>query len=240
MGTVAVTGATGGIGVAVVTALRAAGYRVVAIGRSEERLAELGSEDVVGVALEFTGPFTLPPALAGLERLDGLVHCAGIAEVQSVAETSYELWQETLTVNVIAAAELTVNVIAAAELTRALLPALREASGSVVFVNAAPGLHGVPNWSAYVASKSALTELADSLREEEDAGGVRVTSIYPAGVATELLRKVRGQFGRPFDPDACVRPETLAWLVVTALDFPADAHLTEVSIRPAPSGRPRS
>jgi NADP-dependent 3-hydroxy acid dehydrogenase YdfG len=228
--TVAVTGATGGIGVAIVAALRAAGYGVIAVGRSEERLAELGSDDVATVALDFTGPFTLPPALAGLERLDGLVHCAGIAEVQSVAETSYELWQETLTV----------NVIAAAELTRALLPALREASGTVVFVNAAPGLHGVPNWSAYVASKSALTELADSLREEEDAHGIRVTSIYPAGVATELLRKVRGQFGRPFDPDACVRPETLAWLVVTALDFPDDAHLTEVSIRPAPSGRPRT
>jgi NADP-dependent 3-hydroxy acid dehydrogenase YdfG len=224
--TVVVTGATGGIGVPLVRALTAAGYRVLAVGRSQERLAGLGA-DVVGVALDLAEQRQLPPELAALDRLDGLVHCAGIAEVLSVEDTPYELWQETMTV----------NVIAAAELTRALLPPLRAAAGRVVFVNAAPGLHGVPNWSAYVASKAALTELADALREEEDRHGVRVTSIYPAGVATELLRKVRGQFGRAYDPDACVQPETLASVVVTALEFPSDAHLLDISLRPAPRMR---
>lgn len=218
-----VTGATGGIGAAIVRALLVEDYRVVAVGRSQQRLDDLGAE---GVVLDLAEWRELPPPLAEIDRLDALVHCAGIAEVQSVEATSYELWQETMTV----------NVISAAELTRRLLPALRAATGRVVFVNAAPGLHGVPNWSAYVASKAALTELADSLREEEDGHGVRVTTIYPAGVATELLRKVRGQFGRPFDPDACVRPETLASVVVAALAFPEDAHLTEISLRPAPSG----
>lgn len=221
--TVVVTGATGGIGTAIVRAFLAEGYRVLAVGRSQEKLDELGAE---GVVLDLTEPRELPAPLAEIDRLDALVHCAGIAEVQSVEDTPYELWQETMTV----------NVIAAAELTRGLLPALRAATGRVVFVNAAPGLHGVPNWSAYVASKAALTELADSLREEEDRNGLRVTTIYPAGVATELLRKVRGQFGRAFDPDACVRPETLASVVVSALAFPDDAHLTEISLRPAPGG----
>ena len=102
-------------------------------------------------------------------------------------------------------------------------------------MNVAPGLHAVPNWSAYTASKAALRELADSLREEEEPHGVRVTSIYPGGVRTELLRKVRQQLGRPYDPAATVSPQTLASLIVTVLEFPPDAQIMDVSLRPAPS-----
>ena len=219
-GVVAVTGATGGIGSAVVARLAASGYEVVAFGRSEEALAELPA--AVRVPLDLAAGVIEAPA--GFERLDGLVHCAGISEVGSVADTPREVW-ETL---------LAVNVTGPAELTRVLLPALRAAGGHVIFVNAAPGLHGVPNWSAYTASKAALTELADSLREEEAAHGVRVTSIYPGGVRTEMLRRVREQLGRPYDPAVTVLPETLASLVVTLLEFPADAQVLEVSLRAAP------
>jgi NADP-dependent 3-hydroxy acid dehydrogenase YdfG len=129
---------------------------------------------------------------------------------------------------------MTANVTGPAELTRALLPALRAAGGRVVFVNAVAGLHAVPNWSAYVASKAALTELADSFRLEEAAHGVRVTSIYPGGIATELLRKVRGALGRPYDPAACVSPDSLAAVVATVLDAPADVDVTEIALQPPP------
>ena len=61
-----------------------------------------------------------------------------------------------------------------------------------------------------------------------------MTTIYPGGVRTELLRKVREQLGRPYDPAVTVSPETLASLVVTVLEFPADAQITEVSLRAAP------
>jgi NAD(P)-dependent dehydrogenase (short-subunit alcohol dehydrogenase family) len=86
-----------------------------------------------------------------------VVHCAGVSEVAAVEATPHALWEETLAV----------NVTGPAALTRVLLPPLRAARGHVVFVNAAPGQQGVPNWSAYTASKAALRELADSLREEE-------------------------------------------------------------------------
>lgn len=224
--TVAVSGASGGIGQAVTEALVHAGYRVLAIGRSEKKLDELRARlnGVVPIVLDLTSPEH--GALAGIDRLDGLVHCAGISEVASVEGTSADLWDETLSV----------NVKGPAALTRALLPALRAARGRVVFVNAAPGSNAVPNWSAYTGSKAALRELADSLREEEDRHGVRVTTIYPAGVGTELLRKVREQLGRPYDPATTVRPQTLASVVVNALEFPEDAHLTEISLRAAPTG----
>jgi NADP-dependent 3-hydroxy acid dehydrogenase YdfG len=218
--TAVVTGATGGIGEAVVPALAAVGYRVLALGRSAEKLAALEAE---AVPCDLAALDALPEPLAGLERVDALVHCAGLSEVASVEETPRALWDETFAV----------NVSGPATLTRALLPALRAAGGRVVFVNAAPGLRAVRNWSAYTASKAALRELADSLREEEREHGLRVTSIYPGGVRTELLRKVREQLGVPYDPAVTVSPQTLASLVVTVLAFPDDAELLDVSLRAA-------
>jgi len=221
--TMIVTGATGGIGAAVVRAAAQRNYRVVAVGRDAERLDALSAEvpGVTGVVLDLGKPFVLP---APMDHVDALVHCAGVAEVAGVEELSYAEWQETLAV----------NVVAAAELTRVLLPALRRARGHVVFVNAAPGLHGVPRWSAYAGSKAALRELADSLREEEKANGLRVTTVYPGGTATELLRKVREQFGSPFRAADCIQAPSLASLVLSALDMPPDAYVSELSVLPTP------
>ena len=222
--TAVVTGATGGIGRAVVTTLAANGYRVYAVGRATEKLAALQDVGVVACAADLSRLESLPNALAELERVHALVHCAGVSEVATVADTPPAVWDETFAV----------NVSGPASLTRALLPPLRAARGRIVFVNAAPGLRAVPKWSAYTASKAALRELADSVREEERRHGLRVTTIYPGGVRTELLRKVREGLGLPYDPAVTVKPETLAALVLTVLRFPDDAEIMDVSLRAAP------
>jgi NADP-dependent 3-hydroxy acid dehydrogenase YdfG len=220
-----VTGATGGIGSAVARLFRARGDDVVAVARPSSALDALCRETGATAApLDLLAPETLPAELAGLARLDALVHAAGISEVAAVAETSFELWQRTLTS----------NVSGPAELTRALLPALRAARGRVVFINAVAGLHAVPRWAAYAGSKAALTELADSLRLEEASQGVRVTTIYPGGIATEHLRRVRGAFGREFDPARCVSPASLATVIASVLDAPPDVDITDLSLTPPP------
>ena len=227
MSWVVVTGATGGIGSALVRLVVDRGDPVVAVARPSEALDALCAETAaIAAPVDLQRPSELPGALTGLDRVGALIHAAGISEVASVADTSHDLWQQTMAA----------NVTGPAELTRALLPALRSARGRVVFVNAVAGLHAVANWSAYVASKAALTELAASLRLEEAAHGVRVTSIYPGGIATELLRKVRGALGRPYDPAACVSPDSLAAVVGTVLDAPPDVDITDVALQPSPRG----
>ncbi|MET7462316.1 SDR family NAD(P)-dependent oxidoreductase [Nonomuraea sp. NPDC005501] len=224
MGDVLVTGATGGIGTALVGALMGAGHRVIAVGRDVGRL------DVRGIEADLAEPGTLAAAVGTLEEAGELadvravVHCAGISPVEAVAEAGPETWRRTMAV----------NVASAAELVRLTLPALRRSRGHVIFVNASPGMTGVPRWSAFVASKSALRELADSLREEEAVHGIRVTTIYPAATATDLLGEVRSAFGRPYDPEACIRPRTLAAMIVWALSAPADAYACELSVLPSP------
>jgi NAD(P)-dependent dehydrogenase (short-subunit alcohol dehydrogenase family) len=223
--TVLVTGSTGGIGAAVVEALAGLGWRVFACGRSTEKLEALQTRvpDVVTVGLDLAAIGDGVPALDAVDRLEGLVHCAGVADVAPVEETDAADWD----------AVFAANVIGPALLTRDLLPALRAGRGRVIFVNAAPGLRGVPRWSAYLASKAALRELADSLREEERAHGLRVTSMYPGGVRTELLRTVREQLGVPYDPTVTISPQTLASLVAAILAFPDDAEIMDVSLRAA-------
>lgn len=231
-GAVLVSGATGGIGTALVAALVRRGRPVLALGRDPERLAELSREHplVRPLRADLRHPETLAEALADLPELtdpaelDTFVHCAGVSPVASVADSPADLWREVLAV----------NLVSAAELTRLLLPALRRNRGHVVLVNASPGLHAVPQWSAFAASKAGLSELAGSLRQEEGPHGVRVTSVHPGGTATELLREVRGAFGRGYDPAACIQPATLARAVVEALELPRDAQITELHLRPGP------
>ncbi|WP_017586410.1 SDR family oxidoreductase [Nocardiopsis ganjiahuensis] len=223
-GTVLVSGATGGIGTALVDALVGRGWAVAALGRDPERLAGLssGRPRVHTVQADLRHPASLAESVAGIGDVDAFVHCAGISPVASVEDSPVSLWQEVLAV----------NLISAAELTRLLLPALRASAGHVVLVNASPGLRAVPLWSAFAASKAGLSELAGSLREEEGPHGVRVTSVHPGGTATELLREVRGAFGRDYDPAACIQPATLARAVVNALELPRDAQITELHLRP--------
>ncbi len=224
--TALVTGATGGIGSAVVRMLAARGHRVLAAARPSESLDALCAAvpSTVAAPVDLRRPEELPDAVRELDRLDVLVHAAGVSDVATVADTPPDVWAETMAA----------NVTGPAELTRAVLPALRAARGRVVFINAVAGLHAVPRWSAYTASKAALTELADSLRLEEAPHGVRVTSIYPGGIATELLRKVRGALGTPYDPATCVSPDELAAVIATVLDAPAAVDIIELALRPTP------
>lgn len=212
------TGATGGIGAALTRLLVDRGGTVYAVGRDRDRLAALGAEPVVA---DLTRPETIAGTLPQLDRLDALVHVAGVVQLGSVAETPADVW----------AAHLTVNLAAAAELTRLMLPALRAARGLVVFVNSGAGQRANPGWGAYAASKFGLRALADALRAEEAPHGVRVTTVYPGRTATRMQEQVREQEGGTYRPADYIKPETVARLILTALDTPRDAHLTELTVR---------
>jgi NADP-dependent 3-hydroxy acid dehydrogenase YdfG len=226
VGEVMVTGAGGGIGRAVVAALVAAGYQVSAVGRDPDRLR--WGPGVRAVTADLRQPQQLAQVIGEPAQLDALVHCAGVSikAIAPVAGTGPGVWQETMAV----------NALAAAELTRLALPALRRSRGHVVFINSARGVRAIPGWSAFAASKAALQELADSLRDEEAENGVRVTTIYPGATATEHLRQVRAAFGHGYDLQRCIQPETLAATVAWILAAPPDAYVTELSMVAAPRG----
>jgi NADP-dependent 3-hydroxy acid dehydrogenase YdfG len=222
---VLVTGASGGIGAAVASVLASSGHRVIAVGRDSDSLERLSSDGTRVISADLARVGELQATVQEIDHLDALIHCAGVSAVASVADTDPTTWHDMLTV----------NVMAAAELTRALLPALRRSHGHVIFVKASPGMRAVPRWAAFVGSKAALRELADSLRLEEAGHGVRVTTVYPAATATERLRRIRAAFDRPYDPARCIQPDSLAKMIAWVLAAPADSYVTELSVLPTPN-----
>jgi len=163
-------------------------------------------------------------AVAGITRLDVLVHSAGVGLLGTVADTSADTWRH----------QFEVNVVAVAELTRLVLPALRAARGRVILVNSGAGRNANPGWASYAASKFALRAFADALRAEEEGNGVRVTSVYPGRTDTEMQRDVVRQEGGVYRPERYLRAESVAGAVLLAVTAPDDAALTELVLRPAP------
>jgi short-subunit dehydrogenase len=206
-----VTGASSGIGRAVAERLAERGDRVVRLTRDVVDL-----EDAVAV-VRWATDFA-----EDLDGLDSLLHVAGTVDLGAVAELDLAVWQR----------HLAVNLTAPAALTAPLLPALRAAGGTVVFVNSSAGLVANAGWSAYAASKFGLRALADSLRAEEAGTGVRVTTLFPSRTATPMQEKVHEQEGRTYDASRWLRPETVVDSILHVLDLPPEATIPELVLRP--------
>ena len=218
-----VTGAGSGIGAVLAQRLLDRGDAVVLLARSHERAEELSASYPAAEVL--AADLAWPESVESLplpDRLDSVVHAAGVVELGSVADLSIDDW----------ATQLRVNLVAPAALTRVVLPALRAARGTVVFVNSGAGLVAHPGWSAYAASKHGLKALADSLRGEEAGAGVRVTTVYPGRTATAMQEKVHRQEGKEYDATAWIRPETVADAILHVLDLPRDATISDLTVRP--------
>lgn len=220
--TVLVTGAGRGLGRTLAHELTARGHRVIAHARSADALEGVPHERALVADLSEPGSLADAVADAGVERLDALIHNAGIAHLAPVGEQPLEWWQRTLAI----------NVTAPAELTRLLLPALRAARGHVVFVNSGAGISAGAKWSSYAASKHAVKALADSLRAEEQPNGVRVTSVYPSHFDTDMQRSVREQYGSDYDLTRATSVESIAKTIVDVMSTPADMVINELRIEP--------
>jgi NAD(P)-dependent dehydrogenase (short-subunit alcohol dehydrogenase family) len=177
-----VTGASKGIGLAIVEALVSEGVHVVAGARHSspelDKLASDGSVQVVTVDLgDPDGPATLVRA-AG-ERIDVLVNNvgAGTPRVGGFLSVTDEEWVATLNI----------NFLAAVRATRAVLPVMLAAGrGSIVTVSSVNAFLPDPAVIDYSAAKAGLSNFCKSLSKEVGGKGIRVNTVSPGPVATDL------------------------------------------------------
>jgi NAD(P)-dependent dehydrogenase (short-subunit alcohol dehydrogenase family) len=180
--TAIVTGASRGIGLAVVRGLVAEGVHVTAGARKSspelDELAAAGTVRVVEVDLgESGGPARLV-ATAG-DRIDILVNNVGAAPARpgGFGEITDEDWQTSLTL----------NLMAAVRTTRAALPVMVAAGkGAIVNMSSANAFLPDPAVMDYSAAKAALANFSKSLSKEVGPQGIRVNTISPGPVATDL------------------------------------------------------
>ncbi len=184
---VVLTGACGGIGQAVSSALTQAGASLMLVGRSPARLAAqaralMRGADASRPRVEwYAGDLTRPGSIAGLAEAAAswggnvLVHNAGIASFGRLESLSPLGVMETVHT----------NLVAPMLLTQALLPHLRGLPrAQVVCMGSALGRIGLPGYSAYSASKFGLRGFAEALRRELGDSSVRVQYLGPRSTRT--------------------------------------------------------
>jgi NAD(P)-dependent dehydrogenase (short-subunit alcohol dehydrogenase family) len=224
-----VTGASSGIGRAVVTALAADGAAVWALARDEIRLGEVAREstgNVTAVSVDLADEGELERVagaiLARDERVDVLVHSAGRVFRGPVEEATTDeldaLYHVTLRGPFV--------------LTRALLPGLKAAGGRVVWVNSLVPPGGATDAVLYASMKQAARTFADGLRQEVNAHGIRVTTLSPGRTDTPMQEWVHTYEQREYDPELLLSPGDVAGLLLSVLAVGSRGEVTDVNLRP--------
>jgi NADP-dependent 3-hydroxy acid dehydrogenase YdfG len=224
MPTALITGAGGGLGSSIATAL-APTHTLFLAGRPSARLDELAQRlgaTTWPVDLEDTD--AIPALIEPIVELDVLIHNAGAAYPADFADASVEEWRRTFEV----------NVFGAVALTQALLTVLRQSRAQVLFVNSGAGLKVLAGMASYSASKFAARAVADSLREEEPL--LRVTSVHVGRIDTPMQEQLIAFEGKQYNRGEYLRPETVAKVIADVVGAPRDAHVHEIVVRPTPPG----
>jgi NADP-dependent 3-hydroxy acid dehydrogenase YdfG len=220
-----ITGGGSGVGAEVATALSSLGVHTVLTGRREDRLREV-SESLatpgVHVAADITDPrspdLIVTAAVERFSRLDIVVHAAGIFEKRPLSATDAEFWRRVIDV----------NLTAVVALTRSAWPRLCTDSGQVVLISSAAAEKGFPDNSAYAASKGGMNAFGEVLRVEGRPHGIRVITLSPAQIDTELWHGKA-----PDDVRAdMMRPDGVGRLIAALVSSDRSIDFSPITIQP--------
>ena len=221
-----VAGASRGIGRAIGVELLDAGAEVFMLGRSLARLNQHRPLDSIRSRAHFVAADLAVDG--GAETIAAKVMARGHLDILIMSSGIYERSRDAASFT----RQIAANVVGPYALLNQLLPLLIEAKGQVVFINSTQGLKAGAGIGQYAATKHAMKAVADSLRDEVNADGVRVTSIFLGRTATEMQRAVFEAEGRSYSPGRLIQPTDVAELVLFLLRLPRTSEATDVILRP--------
>lgn len=227
-----VTGASSGVGKAIALGLAAQGTTLCLVGRNLETLETVATSAraTATQVLCYETDLALDKDIIKLKdclqkdcgRVGLLIHSAGVISLGRVEATPVEDFD----------LQYRINVRAPYLLTQALLPMLRLSAGQIVFINSGVITNSRADVAQYAATKYGLKALADSLRDEVNAEGLRVLSVYLGRTASPMQVMVHEKEGKVYDPGWLIQPDNVAAVVINALSLPYSAEVTDISIRP--------
>ena len=216
-----VTGASSGVGEATARRLADEGYRVALVARREDRLEsladELGRDTALPVPTDVTDTDAVEAmvdaVVEAFGRIDAVVNNAGVLFGDPVAEADAEDFDDLLDV----------NLRGAMHVARAALPHVLEDGGDVLTVSSMNAEYPAAGASAYTASKYGVNGFTDALRREMADEPVRVTTVMPGPINSEM-KDWSDWDGRP------LQPEDVADAVAFALTRPRHVELPELTV----------
>ena len=223
-----ITGGGRGLGKAVAVALANEGVNVGITGRNEESLKTTVAElEKLGVKAAYSvfnvdemaqveqGVASIASQLGGI---DILINNAGVGDFGSFEEMPVETWEKVMKV----------NLFGVYYVAKATLPYLKQnKEGDIVNVASTAGLKGDPNMSAYCASKAAVISLSQSLMAELRKFNIRVITLTPSTIATDMSIEGKLTDG---NPEKVLQPEDFAEWVRDILKMNRRAMIASASI----------
>jgi NAD(P)-dependent dehydrogenase (short-subunit alcohol dehydrogenase family) len=181
-----VTGGTRGIGAGAALALAEAGYQVLATGLTQEEVAATPTHAAIRHArLDVTSDAQVAAIVAGCERIDALVNCAGMIQ-RGGKEFEIEAFRLTIEV----------NLTGSMRMCLAAKDKLAASKGAIVNTASMLTFHGSAYAPGYAASKGGVGQLTKSLAAAWAQDGIRVNAVAPGWIATELTRPLVEDAGR--------------------------------------------
>ncbi|WP_119460452.1 SDR family oxidoreductase [Rhodospirillaceae bacterium SYSU D60014] len=235
--TVAITGASSGIGEATARLLARHGAHVVLGARRTDRLERLISEirseggsaqyRALDVTVREDMEAFISFAKATFGRVDVIVNNAGVMPLSPLAALKVEEWDRMIDVNI----RGVLHGIAAA------LPIMEaQGSGQVINVSSIGGHAVSPTAAVYCATKFAVGAISEGLRQETDR--IRVTVISPGVTESELADSISDPTGREAMKEfrkIAISPDAIARAILFAIEQPDDVDVSELIVRPTAS-----
>lgn len=228
--TAIITGAGKGLGKAMALALAAEGVNLGIIGRTTKDLEKLSKElntvnpeITVAHATANIGSYTevkdaVATITASLKTIDILINNAGVLKMGGILELSVEEWEQVFQI----------NVLGTYYMLHEVLPHItQQGKGDIINIASTAGLKGSARMSAYGASKAAVINLTESLMQEVRKSNIRVTTVNPSTIATDMTLSAGFTDG---DAEKVLQPEDLAFLVVQQLKLPQRAFVKEIGL----------
>lgn len=198
-----ITGASDGIGAALVEAYAQKGWKIVLSARNETKLSEVAKRNQLSEDNYLVLPFDLAQKFDSQEliskiiikflKIDVLILNAGISQ-KGKAETTQTSVEQTI---------MQVNYWSNVFLAKAVIPIMRsQGGGQIAVVSSIIGKFGSPFLSTYAASKHALKGYFESLRYEVEADNISILIVTPGFIKTDIAKKAVTESGELFNEDS--------------------------------------
>jgi short-subunit dehydrogenase len=226
-----ITGASSGIGKATALAFAQAGIPLMLVSRTQDKLASVAQSvasygvDVETAVIDLACLSEVKEKIMAIAQkfgpIDILINNAGMGYTGSLTDTPLADWQRVIDL----------NLTSVFQCIQGILPGMRQRQrGTIINVASIAAHQAFPNWGAYCVSKFGVLALSKTLAAEERAHGIRVVTISPGSVNTEIWDTDTVQ--ADFDRTQMLTPEIVAQAILQAAQMPVSAVIEEMILMP--------